>query len=90
MSVDQPSLTPRFVMSGRRVSGRRNTGGSCAQFVGSLGGIFDGLAAAIHFLVPGDGEVRGLIDYLVAETDQKRWLYKRICLAFVFILETTT
>ncbi len=58
LSVDHPSLTPRFVMNGRRVSGSRNVGGSCAQFVGSLGGMFGGLAATVHFLVLCDGEVR--------------------------------
>jgi len=38
-AVDQPYLTPRFATSGRKVSGRRNVGGNCAQLVGSLGAI---------------------------------------------------
>lgn len=41
-AVDQPYLTPRFIVRGRSASGRRNDGGSCAQLAGSFGAIIRG------------------------------------------------
>jgi hypothetical protein len=51
-AVVQPYLTPRFAMSGRKASGRRNWGGSWpnAQLVGSFGAILRGFVVDLESL----------------------------------------